>query len=107
VGKGQALGTAQSYDVMTRTYAQLGTAYLAYCNRVGYEDGINFWGGSRTVDPQGRVDGEPAGRTETLSLHRLDLAALRRARIINPLLRDERHDVVDSETDRLRRRAGD
>jgi predicted amidohydrolase len=104
VGPGAELGTATSYDVMTRTYAQLHTAYVVYCNRVGYEDGINFWGGSRVVDPLGRVDGETAGREEAMPLHRLDLAALRRARIANPMLRDERHDVVDAESERLRRR---
>ena len=104
VGPGSELGTATSYDVMTRTYAQLYTAYVVYCNRVGYEDGINFWGGSRVVDPEGRVAGTPAGRDEAMPLHRLDLAALRRARIANPMLRDERHDVVYAECERLRRR---
>ena len=107
VGNGSELGTAQSYDVITRTYAQLFTTYLAYCNRVGYEDGVNFWGGSRVVDPEGHVDGEPAGREEAMPLHRLDLDALRRARIANPMLRDERHDIVDSEAHRLRRRDRD
>ncbi len=107
VGPGAELGTATSYDVMTRTYAQLYTAYVVYCNRVGYEDGINFWGGSRVVDPEGRVMGAPAGRDEAMPLHRLDLAALRRARIANPMLRDERHDVVDAECERLRRRERD
>jgi predicted amidohydrolase len=107
VGPGAELGTATSYDVMTRTYAQLYTAYVVYCNRVGYEDGINFWGGSRVVDPEGRVMGDAAGRDEAMPLHRLDLAALRRARIANPMLRDERHDVVDAECERLRRRERD
>jgi predicted amidohydrolase len=107
VGHGSELGTAQSYDVITRTYAQLLTAYVVYCNRVGYEDGINFWGGSRVVDPEGHLVGEPAGRDEGLPLHRLDLAALRRARIANPMLRDERHDIVDAECRRLHRRERD
>jgi NAD+ synthase (glutamine-hydrolysing) len=104
VGRGSELGTAHSYDAMTRTYAQLFTTYLVYCNRVGYEDGVHFWGGSRVVDPEGRVDGAPAGREEAMSVHWLDRAALRRARIANPMLRDERHDVVDAEAERLRRR---
>ncbi len=107
VAGGSELGTAQSYDVITRTYAQLFTAYVVYCNRVGYEDGVNFWGGSREVDPEGHLDGEPAGREEEMSLHRVDLAALRRARIANPMLRDERHDIVDAEVHRLRRRDRD
>lgn len=101
---GNALGTARSYDAMTRTYAQLHTAYLLYCNRVGFEDGVNFWGGSRVVGPDGRLLEEPAGNQECLVTHRIDLAAVRRARIANPLLRDERHDINDAETDRLRSR---
>ncbi len=104
VGRGSELGTARSYDVMTRTYAQLFTTFLVYCNRVGYEDGVNFWGGSRVVDPQGEIDGEPAGREQAMPVHRLQRAALRRARIANPMLRDERHDVVDAKFRRLRRR---
>jgi predicted amidohydrolase len=101
---GHALGTERSYDAMTRTYAQLFTAYLLYCNRVGFEDGIGFWGGSRAVGPDGRLLADPAGSDECLVLHRIDLAAVRRARIANPLLRDERHDINDTETDRLRHR---
>ena len=103
VGRGSALGSAHSYDAMTRTYAQLFTSYLVYCNRVGYEDGVNFWGGSRVVGPDGALLTDPAGRDEELILHRLDLAAIRRTRIANPLLRDERHDVHDAETEHLRR----
>jgi predicted amidohydrolase len=104
VERGAALGTAHSYDVMTRTYAQLFTSYLVYCNRVGYEDGIAFWGGSRVVGPDGAPLGEPAGTGETIMYQRLTKAGLRRARIAYPLLRDERHDVNDAETDRIRGR---
>jgi predicted amidohydrolase len=104
VVRGHALGTARSYDAMTRTYAQLFTSYLLYCNRVGFEDGINFWGGSRVVGPDGRLLDDPAGADECLVTHRIDLAAVRRARIANPLLRDERYDINDAETERLRNR---
>ncbi|HEX6537783.1 MAG TPA: nitrilase-related carbon-nitrogen hydrolase [Candidatus Dormibacteraeota bacterium] len=103
VGSGMALGTAQSYDAMTRTYAQLSTAYVVYCNRVGYEDGIGFWGGSRVVGPDGSPLAEPAGADEAIVYHRLERSALRRARIATPLLRDERHDVNDAENERIRR----
>ena len=102
--RGAALGTAHSYDAMTRTYAQLFTAYVVYCNRVGYEDGIAFWGGSRVVGPDGATVIEPAGADETIVYQRLEKTALRRARIAYPLLRDERHDVTDAETERILRR---
>ena len=104
--RGAALGTAQSYDVMTRTYAQLFTAFLVYCNRVGYEDGVKFWGGSRIIGPDGAPLDEPAGSDEALIYQRVERSALRRARIETPLLRDERHDVNDAETDRIRRERG-
>jgi len=104
VRQGAALGTARSYEAMTRTYAQLFTTYVVHCNRVGYEDGVAFWGGSQIIGPDGWPVGETSGREESLVVHRLDLAAVRRARVAYPLLRDERHDVTDAETDRLRRR---
>jgi predicted amidohydrolase len=102
--QGEALGTARSYDVMTRTYAQLFTAYVVYCNRTGFEDGVGFWGGSRLVSPLGIVIGALPGADETVLFHTLERSALRRARMAYPLLRDERNDVNDAETDRLRRR---
>jgi predicted amidohydrolase len=108
VMQGAALGTARSYDHMTRTYAQLFTAYLVYCNRVGYEDGVGFWGGSRVVGPDGGLLADAAASDEALLWHRLDLGTLRRNRLANPQLRDERNDINDDESDRLRRRrAGD
>ena len=38
-----------------KTYARLLSLFLVFCNRVGYEDGVNFWGGSEVVDPFGKV----------------------------------------------------
>ena len=102
--QGEAVGTAGSYDVMTRTYAQLFTTYVLYCNRSGFEDGVGFWGGSRIVDPVGTVVAEVAGAQESVLYHSLERSAVRRARVAYPLLRDERNDVNDAETDRLRRR---
>jgi predicted amidohydrolase len=102
--QGEAVGTASSYDVMTRTYAQLFTTYVLYCNRSGFEDGVGFWGGSRVVDPAGSVVAEVRGAQESVLFHSLERSALRRARVAYPLLRDERNDVNDAETDRLRRR---
>jgi predicted amidohydrolase len=102
--QGDAVGTASSYDVMTRTYGQLFTTYLLYCNRSGFEDGVGFWGGSRVVDPVGSVVAEIHGAQESVLFHSLERSAVRRARVAYPLLRDERNDVNDTETDRIRRR---
>ena len=101
-GRG-GLGTARSYAAITQAHAQLTTAYLLFCNRVGYEEGIGFWGGSRLVGPDGELCGTPAEDTEALCWFRLDPAAVRRARVATPLLRDERTAVIDAELARLRR----
>jgi predicted amidohydrolase len=102
--QGEGVGTAGSYDAMTRTYAQLFTTYVLYCNRSGFEDGVGFWGGSRVVDPAGAVSASLDGAHDAVLMHALDRSAVRRARVAYPLLRDERNDVNDTETDRLRRR---
>ena len=41
------LGTATSWRTMMRTYAQLTTSFVVFCNRVGVDESISFWGGSR------------------------------------------------------------
>ncbi|MBS1552212.1 MAG: hypothetical protein JST15_09125 [Bacteroidetes bacterium] len=38
-----------------RTYARILSSYFVFSNRVGFEDGINFWGGSEIVDPFGNI----------------------------------------------------
>ncbi|MFZ1321966.1 MAG: nitrilase-related carbon-nitrogen hydrolase [Ignavibacteria bacterium] len=38
-----------------RTFARMLSSYFLFSNRVGYEDGVNFWGGSEIIDPFGNV----------------------------------------------------
>ncbi len=38
-----------------KTYARVLSSYLLFSNRVGFEDGVNFWGGSEIVDPSGNI----------------------------------------------------
>ncbi len=40
---------------MQETYALLGTVAVAFCNRVGNEEGLTFWGGSRLLGADGSV----------------------------------------------------
>ncbi len=36
-------------------YARLFSTYIAFVNRIGVEDGVNFWGGSEIISPSGEV----------------------------------------------------
>ncbi|MGC2191808.1 MAG: nitrilase-related carbon-nitrogen hydrolase [Candidatus Dormiibacterota bacterium] len=95
VGSGEGeLASAASYGAMLRTYSELFTVFAAYCNRVGFEDGFHFWGGSRVLGPDGGLLAGPLGDAAEVLHVELDRGDLRRARIAYPLLRDERIDVV-------------
>jgi len=43
------------FEVLTAARAIENTAFLAYVNLAGVEDGLQFWGGSRVVSPTGEI----------------------------------------------------
>ena len=45
------LGTAVSWRTLLRTYAQLTTSVVVFCNRVGVDESVSFWGGSMVLGP--------------------------------------------------------
>ncbi len=48
----------KNYEVNSeqhRSFARILSSYFIFSNRVGFEDGINFWGGSEVVDPFGNI----------------------------------------------------
>ncbi len=97
----ERLGTAESYGLVCRTYAQFLTTFFLYCNRVGYEDGANFWGGSMVIGPNGDIIAQQEDADEALVLAKLDLGEVRRERLANPLLRDERLELTINELRRV------
>ena len=52
-GSSAGLAAIAGWHKMQDTYALLGTVPLAFCNRVGNEEGLTFWGGSRIVAADG------------------------------------------------------
>lgn len=87
---------------LLRVTAQFQTSYVVFVNRVGYEDGLAFGGGSTVVDPFGRVVVSLPPLDEGLDVAELDGEVLRRARTAYPLLRDEDLDLVHREIERIR-----
>jgi NAD+ synthase (glutamine-hydrolysing) len=63
-----------------KAYARLLSLYLVFCNRVGYEDGVNFWGGSEVVDPFGNVDKVAKFFDEDMITSEINLGSVKRAR---------------------------
>ncbi len=98
------LASADSVNAFLRADAELLTDYFIYCNRVGVEDGISFWGGSGVFDPEGRVAVLGPQFDQALTTVEVDTDTLRRARLKLPTLRDEAADLVRSELERIARR---
>jgi predicted amidohydrolase len=85
-----------------RVYARLLSVYLAFCNRVGYEDGVNFWGGSQLIEPDGDVVARGKLFEEDLVLTEVDDNAIRRARRVSRHFLDENPELVIRELTRMR-----
>lgn len=94
-------GSQSFWRSLLQVYAQLFGVYLVFVNRVGFEDGINFFGGSGVVSPDGEWVAEAPNLEESLSFGELDLSAVRRARYTTPMLRDEKTHIVMRELTRL------
>ncbi len=84
------LGTATSWRTLLRAYAQLTTSFVVFCNRVGVDESISFWGGSEILSPSGEAILEAPFYDEGLFVGEIVPGDVRRERIALPLLRDER-----------------
>ncbi len=98
------LMNAATVNNFLRTYAELMTTFVFYSNRVGVEDGIAFWGGSRVLAPDGSLVADAPLFEETLLVTEIDTDALRRARLKLPTLRDEQSELVRHELGRIAKR---
>jgi NAD+ synthase (glutamine-hydrolysing) len=97
----EQIGSSQWVQTVHQAYAGLFTTFVAHANRVGFEDGLNFWGAATVFDPDGKMLARGPFNEETITYAELDLAQLRRTRIRLPLLRDERPDLVLKELNRI------
>ena len=95
------LGGTRWVELVNQAYGSMFTAYVLHCNRVGYEDGKNFWGGSSVVDPDGEFMTHGLYFDEALITQEIDLNQLHRTRARLPLLRDERPGLVRRELGRI------
>jgi predicted amidohydrolase len=97
----EGLGTAASWRSLLRAYAQLTTSVVVFCNRVGVDESISFWGGSEVIGPAGETIARAPLYDEALVYADVPLADVRRERIALPLLRDERPELLVRELERI------
>jgi predicted amidohydrolase len=101
VRQGHLFQTSEGWTGLLKTTAQYYTIYNIYVNRVGFEDGAHFPGGSMVVNPQGEVVVQAKYFEEDFVLAEIDLHEVRRARIFAPVLRDERLELTLRELTRI------
>lgn len=86
------------------TYASLLGCGIAWCNRVGFEDGVHFGGQSLICDAVGAVVAKGDPIAEGLVLGQLDLGAIRRARVRTPVLETENLALTLRELERIQQK---
>ena len=97
----ESLGSTLAWQRLTATTAMFFNCRVLYCNRVGYEDGVNFWGGSEAVDPSGAVTARGEILNEDFVTATVEEGALRRERLFSPMMRDENLFITMKELRRI------
>jgi len=83
------------FEILTSARALENTAFLAYVNLAGVEDGLQFWGGSRLVCPTGDIVAKAKYDEEDFVICDIDFRDLRTAETFIPTLRDLRPELFD------------
>ncbi len=97
----ESLGSTIAWQKLNSSTAMFLNCRVFYCNRVGYEDGVNFWGGSESITPSGSVSVRGKILEEDFVLARIEEGALRRERIFSPMMRDENLFITMKELRRI------
>src|SRR5512138_2059908 len=97
----ESLGSTVAWQRLTATTATFLNSRVIYCNRVGFEDGVNFWGGSEAVSPSGVATARGRLLEEDFVLATIREGELRRERIFSPLMRDENLPLTLKELQRI------
>lgn len=90
----ERLGSQQSWYGILATQAEMTGCWVAYCNRVGFEDDIHFWGGSAVFSPAGEIAGHAALMEEDLLICEITRRAIITTRLATPLSADENWDLT-------------
>jgi len=101
IGKEQQSSNIVRWEELLQSYGHVFTAFTVFANRVGYEDGVSFWGGSRVIGPDGSLVTQCNYFEEGSADAELSRQAIRSARITNPYLRDEKIEITLSELERI------
>ncbi|MGD0073135.1 MAG: carbon-nitrogen hydrolase [Candidatus Binataceae bacterium] len=90
-----------AWETVQRGHAIANGVYVAAVNRVGIEDGLEFWGSTFVADPFGEVIARAASTVEETLIVECDLGKIDQTRRDWPFLRDRRIDAYGDLTRRF------
>lgn len=83
------------FETLTVARAIENAVFLAYVNLVGIEDGLQFWGGSRLIAPNGKIIVKAKYDEEDLVVGEVDYADIKPVETFIPTLKDLRPELFD------------
>lgn len=83
------------FELLTASRALENTAFLAYVNLVGIEEGMQFWGGSRLISPTGEIIAKACYDEEDFTICELNYNDLKAVEPFIPTLRDLRPELFE------------
>ena len=84
------------FEILTAARAIENTAFLAYVNLVGIENGLQFWGGSRLIAPNGKVLAKAKYDEEDLVMCDVNYSDIKPIETFVPTLKDLRPELFDA-----------
>jgi len=99
-GRG-GFATARMWELMGEAISYFSTAFVFYANRVGFEEGKAFAGGSFAFSPAGRILARASNSEEEVLFIDLDLEEIREARKKWTFRRDDRPEIILQALERI------
>ena len=103
----QEFATSHMWELMGEAISFFSTTFVLYCNRVGFEDGKAFAGGSFAFNPRGQLLVKASPIDEDLVSVDLDLEEIGAARRKWPYKRDDKPEIILQALQRIVRKYED
>jgi predicted amidohydrolase len=99
--KGEKPAIQETVEKAIDTYTNFFGMFVAYVNRVGFDDGLGFFGGSFVCTPSGRKLAYAGLFDEVLTFAEIDSEEIFKKRQTFPLLREEDMNIVKLNFDKI------
>lgn len=90
----QTYATSHMWELMGEAISRFSQVFLLYCNRVGFEDGKSFAGGSFIYNPVGQLLARASYTDEEFLVQEIDLGEIRAMRKKWPYKRDDKPEII-------------